>query len=67
MKKHLEKLLFKKKREMVNEFENQDKVEKENKKFFIGKKHKNKGEFLEKSEFKIKKRLETYGITDENN
>ena len=52
---------------MVNEFENQDKVEKENKKFFIGKKHKNKGEFLEKSEFKIKKRLETYGITDENN
>ena len=67
MKKHLEKLVFKKKREMVNEFENQDKVEKENKKFFIGKKHKNKGEFLEKSEFKIKKRLETYGITDENN
>ena len=65
MKKHLEKLLFKKKREMANEFEDKDKLEKENKKFLIGKKHKNKGEFLEKSEFKKKKRLETYGIKNE--
>ena len=65
MKKHLEKLLFKKKREMVNEFENKDKLETENKKFLIGKKHKNKGEFLEKSDFKMKKRLETYGIKND--
>ncbi len=65
MKKHLEKLLFKKKREMINEFEDKDKLEKENEKFLIGKKHKNKGEFLEKSEFIKKKRLETYGIKDE--
>jgi hypothetical protein len=50
---------------MANEFEDKDKLEKENKKFLIGKKHKNKGEFLEKSEFKKKKRLETYGIKNE--
>ena len=101
MLNRLEKLVNKKKRELVEEYENKNMNEKNNEKFLIGNKterddnddnnknkkknkyelkkkkkdkNKNKNEensnnkdkkvFLKKNEFKKKKRLETYGITE---
>ena len=70
MLKHLEKLVEKKKSEMAEEFKKKKTTEQENEKILGNKTKRNKDESksknlgLNKSEFKKKKRLETYGITD---
>ena len=74
MKKHLEKLVNKKKREIFEEFENKNNNIKNNEKLLEKKIKRNKNnfnnnnennenkEYLNKNEFKKKKRLETYEI-----
>ena len=69
MKKHLEKLVNKKKREIFEEFENKNNNIKNNEKLLEKKIKRNKNfnennnkEYLNKDEFKKKKRLETYEI-----
>ena len=64
------KLVEKKKSEMAEEFKQKKTTEQENEKILGNKTKRNKDESksknlgLNKSEFKKKKRLETYGITD---
>ena len=72
MKKHLEKLVNKKKREIFEEFENKNNNIKNNEKLlekkikrnknFNNENNNNNNEYLNKDEFKKKKRLETYEI-----
>lgn len=70
MLKHLEKLLDKKKREMANEYKEKLKTEERNEKLLNNKTKRNKqistisNMGLSKSEYKKKKRLETYGINE---
>lgn len=72
MLKHLEKALDKKKKELREEYEKNEKISKDNEKFTQKKKKRNKSTsnagnnegYLNKGDYKYKKRLETYGITE---